>query len=202
MAPFCGPDGLCHDGSHGDACTNDGCGVGLLCHPLAGCQFGEENDPCTFGQPHCGPLAPFCGPDGACHNGDDGDSCYENSCGVGFLCNPGSVCQDGDEGDPCNFGQNDCGPLAPFCGPDLFCHNGDEGDSCYEGSCAVGFRCNPSGICQDGDENDPCLFGLDDCGPAAPFCGPDSMCHDGDAGDPCYPSDCQDGLTCEVGVCG
>ena len=67
LAPFCGPDDLCHDGNEGDPCSGDG----------------ECNDA----------LAPYCIPsDDLCHDGTAGDPCQNNSdcinnCAAGNICN-------------------------------------------------------------------------------------------------------------------
>lgn len=184
----------------GEPCGGE-CPTGWDCIDDA-CVNPADGTPCPGGVSDCDVAAPFCGPDSMCHDGTDGDACYEGQCGVGLLCNSVGICQDGDENDPCTFNGGDCGPLAPFCGPDAMCHDGDDGDACYSGFCAVGFRCNPSGLCQDGDENDPCNFSGNDCGPLAPFCGPTSTCHNGDDGDPCYEGFCAQGFRCNPsGTC-
>jgi hypothetical protein len=73
-APFCASDGQCHDGSLGDPCAGNGdCSAAPLCGP-DGCQLGDEGDPC-MSNGACNNSAPFCAPDGMCHDGSDGDPC-------------------------------------------------------------------------------------------------------------------------------
>jgi formylglycine-generating enzyme required for sulfatase activity len=72
--PFCAPDGLCRDGSWGDACAGDDqCLGGLVCGPSA-CQAGHEGEECNDAS-DCAGGSPFCTPEGICRDGNPGDPC-------------------------------------------------------------------------------------------------------------------------------
>lgn len=126
-APFCGPDGLCYDGSPGDPCSLGQCAPPQVCGNGGTCQStGNEGDPCG-GAIDCAMTAPLC-TGGACHDGSDGDPCAHNAECTGLLCGPSNTCQDGGEGDPC-ADDSDCGS-GNYCPWDDTCHDGSTGDPC------------------------------------------------------------------------
>jgi hypothetical protein len=75
LAPHCGPDGGCHDGTENDPCyAGFGCAEAPYCVD-GKCRYGLEGDPCVTAL-DCDPVkARFCGPDGNCHDGSPGDPC-------------------------------------------------------------------------------------------------------------------------------
>jgi hypothetical protein len=122
------------------------------------CVNPDEGDSCGTAM-DCGPAAPFCAPDGACHDGSFSDSCQDGECVAPLVCGPSNTCHAGNEGDACNDA-SDCSTMAPLCF---------------------------TGNCQDGSEGDDCNSPAD-CGPGAPHCPYDMNCHDGGGGDPCTSS--------------
>ncbi len=164
-----------------------GCPANWVCEAPE-CVNPDEDVPCGAG---CGPAAPFCGPDGICHDGSMGDPCSRGQCVAPLMCGPHQICQAGVEGDAC-LDASDCGATAPICFNST-CQDGSEGDPCSsEAQCLPGWLCGPTNACQDGSEGDPCA-GPEDCGPGAPYCPYDDQCHDGSTGDPC-----DDASQCDV----
>jgi hypothetical protein len=159
----------------GPPCMSE-CPAGWACVG-GGCINVDEGEPCDMG---CGPAAPYCAPDGLCHDGTAGDPCHEGQCMTPLLCGPAGTCQAGSEGEPCADAQ-DCSPSAPLCAGGA-CHDGSDGDPCVGDDDCTGLLCGPIG-CQDGNEGDPCAND-GDCA-AGNYCPYDNQCHDGNPGDPC-----------------
>lgn len=78
VAPACGVVVLDVSGGtdtgNGDTDSDSGTGPSGTGMGTGGTDGGEEGDPCTDDD-DCGITAPYCAPDGQCHDGSDGDPC-------------------------------------------------------------------------------------------------------------------------------